>query len=181
MESLFYTHTHTHTHLFHSTSNLLAPPHHPCDIIPRMIPQTQPATPTLPITTTKGVLQNTVITLKSISETGQLGSTQQRPAGEKTKKNINYKTLVFYQLLLVTEPLNVADSMMKLFKDCSDSSFVNFVVLHSTACSHIYPCFQEPCKGSLRTSYCFVKARLEGLVAQRAIKVGFVVQKPQKY
>ena len=95
-----------------------------------MIPQTQPATPTLPITTAKGVLQNTVITLKSISETGQLSSTQQRPAGEKTKKNINYKTLVFYQLLLVKEPLNVADSMIRLFKDCSEYLFANIVVLH---------------------------------------------------
>ena len=35
-----YTHTHPHTHLLCGPCNLLTPPHHPRDVISRVVPQT---------------------------------------------------------------------------------------------------------------------------------------------
>ena len=84
-----YTHTHQHTHLLCGPCNLLTPPHHPRDVISWVVPQTQPATPAMPITTTKGVLQHAIITLQGISEAGQLCSTQQRPASCKETAHVN--------------------------------------------------------------------------------------------
>ena len=75
----------------------------------------------MPITTAKGVLQHTIVTLQGILKAGQLCSTQQRPAsGETTVRNLHFGLIEYSKIIFSAKqpikPQNPVSYMGRLFR-----------------------------------------------------------------
>ena len=66
--------------LLHRPSHLLTSPHHPCDVVARMIPQTHAAVTTVSIWPGIGMLHNAIVSLQLFFQTIHLLNGQQIPA-----------------------------------------------------------------------------------------------------